>query len=209
MAYATDRITNEVIEIDPEAVVRLWKPIERDANTTAILLDSDDLLFVEESMKTMWARFGGDAVTQFFDDPTSSFEGVVALRKVAALTKAYEDSSGDDPTVIHLTNGETVLAAESIKTLSARLRNAGIGTVDLDIAGTARPACVVAGHVFHVDEPMVRVHEDARSNVFVSGGFTFMCADTPKGLRHEIQRVRDETAAAGRREDCGSDVPAP
>jgi hypothetical protein len=209
MAHATDRFTGGSIEIDPESVVRMWKPIEGDAHTTAIMLRFREIVFVEESMKTMWARFGGDAVTQFFDDPRSSFESVVAIRKIAALTKLSEDSSGDDPTIIHLTNGETVPATESIRTLSARLRNAGIGTVDIDIVGTTRPACVVADHVLWAHDPLIRPHPDVQSTVYVLGGSSFKCADAPERLRREIEEARTSGADRGEIQDREADPFSP
>lgn len=175
MGSVTILATGIALDIDPENLIRMWKPVEADdADPTAIKLQ-DGVILVEESIRTILARFGNESRFSYYDDPRTKRPAVIALKEVAALTKASEDRNAeDDLTVIHLADGERLIARESIRTLSARLSIADIRNFDLDIVGTIRPACVVPEHVVSV-EPTGR--DDLPDDVVVTlrSGRTFLC----------------------------------
>jgi len=177
-----------IVEISPEEVVRIYRK-HPEHPVTLVVTDTQTHL-VDEEARVMWARLGGGDVLTDYDDPTSRTTCYLAMRKIVALTKKHEDSSREeDPTLVHLSNGDTVQALESIRTLSARLRGwAERGTVDLDIPGTKRPACLVADHV-------LEVAGDTVSLVLLAGGHVLRDRTPARGLREKVDEARSKPPA--------------
>lgn len=175
------------MEIDPGDIVRLAK-VEADHrgdDPTLVVLGSGRRILTSDSIRTIGARVGDAAPLTEYDDPGGDRPASLGLLWISALTKPNEDHAGDDPTLVHLANGEAVLAGESIRTLSARLSiDAGRRAVDVDMEGTERPAAIVAEHVEGV---LIMSSSGARSLVQVAGGHAIACRDDPSRLKALIR----------------------
>jgi hypothetical protein len=190
MAQLTLHPDMTAIDVDPDTVVRIGKVSESgEGPDPSCIVTTSGRIVVEESIRTIAARFGDALLLCDYDDPSTERPSAFALRLVAALTKPNEDSADGDPTLVHLATGEALLVRESIRTLSARLNlDAGIKVVDVDVHGTGRPAAVVAAQVASVlrlsgakgggDEPTCVV--------VLPGDATLLCRDDVERLRRRI-----------------------
>jgi hypothetical protein len=115
---------------------------------------------------------------------------------VALLTKASEDPDDEDPTLVHLANGEVLSVAESIRAMAGRLNaGAGIETVSLDLAGSERPAAVVPDHVESVTPASGT--GGAGAVVVVAGAGSVETMDDPDRLSEVLEGKRSARPAAG------------
>ena len=190
-----------VVEIDPGTIVRLGKIHEdSDGVDPSLVVTTEGTFTVGDSIRTIMARIGAALDLCEYDDPSTGRPAAFALGRIAAMTKPVEERGEGDPTLVHLSTGETLLVGESIRTLSARLKlRAGIEVVDVDMHGTDRPAAVVPAHVASV----LRLSGPAgdedvpRCLVVLAGGETLACCDQPDRLKRviaEASPLADEEA---------------
>ncbi len=183
-------------EVDPSDIVRLGKvaPGHDGPDPTLVILGSGPRFLVTESIRTISARVGNTAPLSEYDDTTSDRPAALGLLWVAAMTKSNEDDEGDDPTLVHLANGEEILVGESIRTLSARLSlTAGTTAVDVDAVGTERPAAVIPAHVEGV---LATSGGEGRCLVRLAGGHALVCNDDRTRLRERLRAAMPDAPAA-------------
>lgn len=148
---------------------------------TEIRMDYGSLI-VTDGMRTIAARAGYEARFREVAGIGGGWPTTVAIGRITHLTKRDETRDDDeDVTLVHLDDGGCVPTSDSIRTLSAVLGLAGIPTVDVDVIGTDRPACVVPDHVMSGIE---RESEgDEREFVLVmAGGKALVVRDAAESL---------------------------
>lgn len=169
-------------EIEVEAIVSMTKRTDLGAGDppTQVNLDEGSLVTVD-SIRTIVARAGDDAGLRELAGADAEWPVAVALGKVTHLTKRDEERSlDDDPTQVHMANGDTLLSADSIRTIQAIMGLHGLPMEEIDVIGTERPAAAVPGHVLSAFETDV---DDGRNSVLVmAGGKSLVVRDIPATL---------------------------
>lgn len=177
------------VVVPVDAIVRLGKRPDLDADDppTMVVLEHESFLS-GDSMRTIEARAGGGFRT--LSGVGDDWPSVVALSKIVLLRKLREEMDGDDPTVVHLTNGETVLTTDSIRTLDASLKlGLGVEALAIDIPGTNRPASLVPGFLRIIGENV----DDAGPHVAVlEGDWTIEFAGASARLTEAMEKARAE-----------------
>lgn len=136
-------------DIEVGSIVSMTKRHDIDSRDppTQVNLDEGSVIS-SDSMLTIIARAGDAGNLAQLLGVRGEWPITLCLDKVAYVIKRDEDQTEDeDPSEVHMSDGQALLTADSIRTIQAIMSLRGIRLEPMDVVGTMRPAAVVPGHI--------------------------------------------------------------